>query len=149
MLAPARLLVNHLPQPTQPWQICPVALSGGCQRASTLSPWAQSQVFALCTVPDKKGIFLLDGEIALEVYKVGGGHPSKQAMRKLREQFEADPAWCAGKLSEGAGQPGEAHSHNSCPGGSIGQVCYGPELERDSAHCWLSHCPMPEGQPQP
>ena len=71
-----------------------------------MSPWAQSQVFALCKVSDKKGIFWYDSEIALEVYKVGGGHPSKQAIRKLREKFETDPAWYPGKVSEDAGQPG-------------------------------------------
>ena len=75
-------------------------------RAGTLSPWAQAQVVALCKVSDKKGIFWYDSEIALEVYKVGGGHPSKQAIRKLREKFEADPAWYPGKLSEDAGHPG-------------------------------------------
>ena len=64
-----------------------------------MSPWAQSQVFALCKISDKKGIFWYDTEIALEVYKVGGGHPSKQAIRKLREKFEADPAWYPGKVS--------------------------------------------------
>ena len=38
--------------------------------------------------------------------KVGGGHPSNVAIRKLREKFEADPDWYPGKVSDDAGQPG-------------------------------------------
>ena len=52
------------------------------------------------------GTFSYDSEIAQEVCKVGGGHPSKQAIRVLREKFEADPDWYPGKVSDDAGQPG-------------------------------------------
>ena len=75
-------------------------------RSGTLSPWAQSQVFALCKISEQKGIFWYDSEIAMQVYKVGGGHPSRQAIRTLREKFEADPEWYPGKVSADAGQPG-------------------------------------------
>ena len=53
-----------------------------------MSPWAQAQVFALCKISEKKGVFLYDSDIAQEVFKVGGGHPSREAIRKLREKFE-------------------------------------------------------------
>ena len=75
-------------------------------RKGTLSPWAQAQVFALCKISEKKGVFLYDSDIAQEVFKVGGGHPSREAIRKLREKFEADPDWHPGKVSDDAGQPG-------------------------------------------
>ena len=75
-------------------------------RKGTLSPWAQAQVFALCKISEKKGVFLYDSDIAQEVFKVGGGHPSREAIRKLRDKFEADPDWHPGKVSDDAGQPG-------------------------------------------
>ena len=71
-----------------------------------MSPWAQAQVFALCKISEKKGVFFYDSDIAQEVFKVGGGHPSRDAIRKLREKFEADPDWHPGKVSDDAGQPG-------------------------------------------
>ena len=49
---------------------------------------------------------MYDSDIAQEVFKVGGGHPSREAIRKLREKFEADPDWHPGKVSDDAGQPG-------------------------------------------
>ena len=71
-----------------------------------LCPWAQAQVWALVRVSEKRGLDLSDWEIAEEVTKVGGGHPSKQAIAKLRACFAADSAWYPGKTSETAKRPG-------------------------------------------
>ena len=41
-------------------------------------------------------------DIAAEVTKVGGGHPTKEAIRLLRENVERDPHWYSGKVTASA-----------------------------------------------
>ena len=50
-----------------------------CKKGS-LSPWSQAVVVALLKVKKKQCIDMSLSEIAKEVTKVGGGHPSKQAV---------------------------------------------------------------------
>ena len=45
-------------------------------------------------------------DIAKMVTKVGGGHPSGEAIRKLREHFDEDPDWYPGKGVETGKRPG-------------------------------------------
>ena len=70
-----------------------------------LSPWALAQVWALLKVSEKRGLDLSDNDIAEDVEKVGGGHPSKQAIAELRARIAADPQWYPGKKSEDAKKP--------------------------------------------
>ena len=44
----------------------------------------------MCKVAAKMGVEYTDPELAQEVYKVGGGHPSREAVRLLRTRFEDD-----------------------------------------------------------
>ena len=60
-------------------------------REGTLTPWSLAKVWALHTVSEMKGIALQHVEIATMVTKVGGGHPSGEAIRQLRQQFAEDP----------------------------------------------------------
>ena len=75
-------------------------------RKGALSPWSQAQDFALCKVSSKLGVPYTDPELALEVCKVGGGHPTKEAFRLLRNKFEEDAEWYPGKVSMDSQQPG-------------------------------------------
>ena len=47
-----------------------------------------------------------DAEIAAEVTKVGGGHPSKQSIAQHRAAIVEDPLWYPGKVKEGAKKRG-------------------------------------------
>ena len=69
-------------------------------RHGTLSPWSQALVFALTTVSDKKSLNLTDTEIATEVVQIGGGHPTREAIRQLRDKFASDPQWYPGKKQD-------------------------------------------------
>ena len=54
-------------------------------KVGALSPWAAAQVWALIKMSTAHGITMSDNDIASEVTKVGGGHPTKQAiLRKPR-----------------------------------------------------------------
>ena len=79
-------------------------------RHGTLSPWAQSQVFALVSMSKLRGVQLTDIEIAGQVRKVGGGHPNRNTIRVLREKFADDDEWYPGKVDEAAGKPGRPKS---------------------------------------
>ena len=57
-------------------------------------------------VSAKRGLNLLDADIAEEVQTVGGGTPGKNTIRLWREKFEADPQWYPGKQSDDAEKPG-------------------------------------------
>ena len=75
-------------------------------REGRLAPWAQAQVWAAVTFAERHGLTLSDGDIAGEIRKVGGGHPTKQAVAALREAFASDPAWHPGKGVGEAKTPG-------------------------------------------
>ena len=63
-------------------------------REGTLSRHSQYLVRAFVEVNKILKLELEDGWIAGRVQKVGGGNPSKQAIRKLRMQIEEDKKWC-------------------------------------------------------
>ena len=65
-------------------------------KEGSLAPWAQAKAWALMTVSKTKRLELSDGDIAEQVAKVGGGHPTKQGIAKLRANVEADPSWHPG-----------------------------------------------------
>ena len=71
-----------------------------------MTPWSLAKVWALHTVSGMKGLRLQHAEIAEMVTKVGGKHPSGEAIRQLRKQFDADPDWHPGKGAESAKRPG-------------------------------------------
>ena len=75
-------------------------------RHGTLSPWSQAQAFALSRVSEKRALNLTDPEIAEEVFMIGGGHPSRESIRKLRDKFASDPQWYPGKEQGGASAAG-------------------------------------------
>jgi hypothetical protein len=75
-------------------------------KEGSLAPWAQAKAWALMTVSKTKRLELSDGDIAEQVTKVGGGHPTKQGIAKLRANIEADPSWHPGKVSESAKKRG-------------------------------------------
>ena len=75
-------------------------------KTGSLSPLAQSKVWALATLSKRHDLYMPDESIAEEVEKVGGGHPSKQAIGKLRRQFEEDADWYPGKIAECAQKRG-------------------------------------------
>ena len=74
-----------------------------------LSPWAQSQVFALVKISQEHGPKLTDSDIAEKVWKVGGGHPSHACIAGWRKTFEKDPEWYPGKSEGQRKRPGRMH----------------------------------------
>ena len=80
VLGPAGLKMN-----TPDWW-----LSG---RKGTLSRKSQLEVQAFLKVSKTMKLDLEDGWIAEQVEKVGGGHPSKQAIQQLRTQIAEDKKW--------------------------------------------------------
>ncbi len=56
----------------------------------SLSPWSQSVVVALFKLTDSKKLNLSYNNITKEVRKVGGGHPSKQAVADLHARIQED-----------------------------------------------------------
>ncbi len=85
----------------------------------------------------------------MEVYKAGGGHPSKQAIRRLRDEFEADPAWNPGNLPEEARQPGRPKVITPVQEAALAKSAMALTSKGVCAHCWLIHCPVQDSQPQP
>ena len=75
-------------------------------KQGSLSPWSQAKVWALLHVRDSKHLELPYTEIAESVSKVGGGHPTKQAISLLHKLFQQDKAWYPGKVTEGARKRG-------------------------------------------
>ena len=75
-------------------------------RKGNLSPWSLAQVYALHKVSLLRSLDLEHTEIASLVTKVGGGHPSPQAIQLLRKQFDEDADWSPGKNSEDRNRPG-------------------------------------------
>ena len=68
-------------------------------RAGALSPLEQMRAWALRTAQrDLGGLKAVNyGKIAERVTKVGGGHPTREAIRQLLERVDADPEWYPGK----------------------------------------------------
>ena len=75
-------------------------------RDDQLSPWALAQVQALIRCSEKFGLDLSDAQIAGEVTKGDGEHPTKQSIQKLRTLFASDPGWYPGKEKPGAKKRG-------------------------------------------
>ena len=71
-------------------------------KQGSLSPWSQAKVWALLHVRDSRHLELPYTEIAESVSKVGGGHPTKQAISLMHKLFQQDKAWYPGKVTEGA-----------------------------------------------
>ena len=68
-------------------------------RDGALSPLEQMMAWALRTAQrDLGGLKAVNyGKIAERVTKVGGGHPTREAIRQLLERVDADPEWYPGK----------------------------------------------------
>ena len=62
-----------------------------------MSPWSQALVAAMFKLRSSKKLNLSYAEIAKQVSKVGGGHPSKQAIATLHSSTKQDKHWYPGK----------------------------------------------------
>ena len=71
-----------------------------------LSLWFLAQVWALHRVSKLKGLELSHADIASEVQKVGGGHPSREAIAQLRREIDANPDWHPGMRKADRKKPG-------------------------------------------
>ena len=71
-----------------------------------LSPWALAQVWALLRASGEFGLELSDQQIAEQVTKAGGGHPTKQRIQQFRVAVASDPLWYPGKVRAGAKKRG-------------------------------------------
>ena len=67
---------------------------------------ALAQARALLCVSGKCGLGLSDGQIAEQLPKAGGGHPTKQSIQQLRLTIASDPLWFPGKAKPGAQKRG-------------------------------------------
>ena len=67
---------------------------------------ALAQARALLRVSGKCGLGLSDGQIAEQLPKAGGGHPTKQSIQQLRLTIASDPLWFPGKAKPGAQKRG-------------------------------------------
>ena len=75
-------------------------------KKGSLSPWSQAVLVALLKVKKKLRIDMSFSDIAKEVTKVGGGHPSKQAVADLAAKVAKDDQWYPGKISASAKKRG-------------------------------------------
>lgn len=72
----------------------------------SLSPWSQAVAVALLKMAASHKVKLSYRDISLEVTKVGGGHPSRQAIALLHASVMADRDWYPGKVSDNAAPRG-------------------------------------------
>ena len=112
-------------------------------RHGNLSPWPQSLVFALCKVADKLGVVYTDPELAQMVYKVGGGHPSREAIRLLHTKFEGDVEWYPGKVCEDAKPPGRPKVITAVQAQAIATSAMAMKArgEEPTVEAVVAHCP--------
>ena len=75
-------------------------------KAGSLSPWSQAVVVALLKMRAKHSVDMSLSDIAMQVTKVGGGHPSKQAVAELAANVANDAQWYPGKVSASAKKRG-------------------------------------------
>ena len=71
-------------------------------KKGSLSPWSQALVVAMLKLSTSKGLNVSYADIAKQVTKVGGGHPSKQAIASLHGNTKQDKHWHPGKEKQGA-----------------------------------------------
>ena len=91
-------------------------------RDGALSPLEQMRAWALRTAQsDLGGDKAVNYEkIAERVTKVGGGHPTREAIRRFLERVDADPEWSC------AGGPARADLRGrTCAGGRAGALSTG------------------------
>ena len=100
-------------------------------RQGTLTPWSLAKVWALHTVSETKGLALQHLEIAQLVTKVGGGHPSGEAIRQLREQFAEDQEWYPGTGVETGKRPGPKPSLMAAAVENVGHCAIKLQLAPD------------------
>ena len=75
-------------------------------KQGSLAPRAQAQVWGLHVMAKNQDVKMSNDDIAAMVTKVGGGHPSQQAIASWRKTFDDDPDWYPGKQNEEAQQRG-------------------------------------------
>lgn len=75
-------------------------------KTGSLSPWSQAVAVALLKMRALHKVKLSYEEIAHEVTKVGGGHPTRQAIALLHGVVQADSNWYPGKVSDNAAKRG-------------------------------------------
>ena len=66
-------------------------------RTGTLSRKAQAELWALAKVNEQYSLGMKQWQMAQEVTKVGGGHPSQKAVSDLLKAIAVDPDWYPGK----------------------------------------------------
>ena len=113
-------------------------------RLGTLSPWSQSLVCAMTVVAKLRGFVVSDSEIASQVTKVGGGHPSRNSIRLLRAKFEVGAEWHPGKQDDDAGVPGRPktitpHQEQALAKCAMNLKAHGIE---PTASQVIAHCPV-------
>ena len=67
-----------------------------------MSPWSQALVIAMLKLNSSKKPSFSYAEIAKHVSKIGGGHPSKQAIAALHGSTKKDKHWYPGKVKPDA-----------------------------------------------
>ena len=71
-----------------------------------MSPWSQALVAAMLKLCSSKKLNLSYAEIAKQVSKVGGGHPSKHAIFALHSSTKNGKNWYPGKEKPGTQKRG-------------------------------------------
>ena len=75
-------------------------------KKGSLSPWSQAVIVALLKMKKKHFVDMSFSDIAGEVTKVGGEHPSKQAVAELATNVAKDDQWYPGKVAADAKKRG-------------------------------------------
>ena len=71
-----------------------------------MSPWSQALVVAMLKLSSSNELGMSYADIAKHVTKIGGGHPSKQAIASLHCITKQDKQWHPGKVKPGAKKRG-------------------------------------------
>ena len=73
-----------------------------CGKPGTLSPWQQAVALAMIQVSASWNFKISYSQVARRVEKIGGGHPSKQAIAQLHAASKSDIDWYPEKVDAGA-----------------------------------------------
>ena len=119
-------------------------------KKGSLAPLEQAKVWALLVVSRKRALKLSDADVAAEVVKVGGGHPTKQAIQLLRQQLETDLEWYPGKLTENAGKRGPKTTFTSQKRRAVARSAMAVKAagEEPSVAAIIARCPKATWNPR-
>ena len=101
----AGVLASSTPTPCPVQQGHLVMMHWTSGKEGSLSPLSQAKVMVLLSLRDKNTVSMSYSDIAEEVIKVGGVHPTRQAIARQHKVMKKDKQWYPGKVTNNAQTP--------------------------------------------